>query len=610
MCGIVGYTGPGDVLPILLDGLGRLEYRGYDSAGVALAGSDGLWIRRRPGKLAELAGVVGDAPTDSIAGIGHTRWATHGGPTERNAHPHTDESGRLALVHNGIVEGYLGIRERLEAAGIELRSETDTELLAHLVALKLRHGGGLAEAVRQVLRETDGAMAIVVIHADEPDLIVAARKGPPLVAGFTADAGIVASDIPAMLAHTRDLVAVEDERVISVRPGSITAMDLDGNPVDLETRRIDWDYEQAEKGGFEHFMLKEIHEQPGVIEATLAGRTDDTGQLVLSELRLDPHLFKLIDRVSILGCGTSYHAALVAKYAIERWARLPCEIDLSSEYRYRDPVLDARTLVVGVSQSGETADTIEACRFANDLDAKVVAVSNVVGSTMSREADAVLYTQAGPEICVAATKTYLAQVCALELLGLYLAQVRGSLTPELITGLTGELHELPGKISEVLDRSHEIKAVAERLADASAYFFLGRGVSYPAALEGALKLKEITYRHAEGYAAGELKHGPIALIEPGVVVVGMVSRSRVHPKTLSNIQEVKARGATIVLVANERDAEAAALADILIEVPETNPLFSPAIDVVPLQLLAYWLARTLGTDIDQPRNLAKTVTVE
>jgi glucosamine--fructose-6-phosphate aminotransferase (isomerizing) len=617
MCGIVGYTGPDEVLPILLNGLARLEYRGYDSAGVALltrdaAGDPELWIRRRPGKLSELKRVIEDVPTDSRLGIGHTRWATHGGPTEANAHPHSDETGKLAVVHNGIVETFAQIRRELLAAGVTLRSDTDTELVAHLIGRHLiAFGGSLVDAVREVLVGLEGALALVVVHADFPDTIVAARMGPPLVAGLTHNAGLVASDIPALLEHTRDVYIVEDRRIIEVRPGSIQAWDLEGNAVLIPHTPISWSVEAAQKDGYEDFMLKEIHEQPEAVRDTLRGRTEaGSNRLHLDDMRLTEDDLRTVDRVSILGCGTSYHSAMVAKYAIEHWTRLPCEVDLSSEYRYRDPVLDARTLVIGVSQSGETADTIEACKHAQHWDAKVVAVTNVVDSSMARDADAVMYTHAGPEIGVAATKTFLAQVTALEVFALYLAQVRGTMKPEVTAPLLAELHRLPDKIAEVVALSDELRVIAESLADRRDFFFIGRGVGYPTALEGALKLKEISYVRAEGFPAGELKHGPIALIEPGVVVVGVCTRSLVRLKTLSNVQEVKARGATIVLIANEGDREAAEVADVVVTVPATEEFFTPAIDVVALQLFSYWLAKARGTDVDMPRNLAKTVTVE
>ena len=609
MCGIVGYVGDEPALPVLLDGLARLEYRGYDSAGVALQGPDGLWVRRRAGKLAELAGAVGDAPS-ATAGIGHTRWATHGRPSEQNAHPHTDCSGRLAVIHNGIVENYLDLRHRLEAAGHELASETDTETFAHLVEEQVAAGLGLAGAVRAALQQVEGALAVAVVSADEPGLVVAARRVAPLVAGVTGAAALVASDIPALLSRTRDVFVIDDDQVVELRPGSIRVTDLDGMEIEPPRRHVTWDLEAAEKSGYPDFMLKEIHEQPAAVADTLRGRVTPDGRLMLDELRLSEEELRSVDKVFIVGCGTSFHAGLVAKYAIEHWTRLPCEIDIASEFRYRDPVLDAQTLVVGVSQSGETADTIAAFRYARQLKASAVAVCNVVDSSLARDADAVVYTHAGPEIGVAATKTHTAQVVALHLLALYLAQVRGTIYPSEAGGLLAELHRLPGLIEAVLARSEEIREVAERFVGTRDFFFLGRSVGYPVALEGALKLKEISYARAEGYPGGEMKHGPIALVEPGTVVVGVATRSHVQAKTLSNVQEVRARGATVVLVANEGDDEAAAHADAVLTVPETAELFSAAVDVVALQLFAYWLAKARGKDVDQPRNLAKTVTVE
>ncbi len=601
-------------MPILLDGLVSLEYRGYDSAGVALQKPGaGLWVRRRAGKLAELSAAVGDAPADSTTGVGHTRWATHGRPSEQNAHPQLDGSGDLAIVHNGIVENYLELRDRLEGEGREFRSETDTEVLAHLVAGSLATGIPLADAVRALLREVEGSFAVAVVHADAPDLVVAARRVSPLVAGIAEGdepAAFLASDIPALLAHTRSMFVIEDDQVVELRPGELRVTDLEAREVVPEPRTITWDVERAEKGGYDDFMRKEIHEQPSAVRDTLRGRTSPDGRLMLDELRLSEDELRAIDKVFLVGCGTSFHAAMVAKYALEHWTRLPCEIDIASEFRYRDPVVDAHTLVIGVSQSGETADTIEAMKYAKRWEASVVAISNVVDSSMARLADAVLYTHAGPEIGVAATKTHLAQVVALELLALYLAGLRGTRYLSEASELLDELARLPERIEVVLGRDDEIRPVAEELAEVRDFFFLGRGVGFPVALEGALKLKEISYARAEGYPGGEMKHGPIALIEPGTVVVGVATHSDVYAKLLSNIQEMRARGATIVLVANDGDETAAGLADRVLWVPRTMELFSPAVDVVALQLFAYWLAKARGRDVDKPRNLAKTVTVE
>ena len=610
MCGIVGYVGAKPALPVLLEGLARLEYRGYDSAGIALEGVDGLWVRRRSGKLAELTESVNDAPRGSTSGIGHTRWATHGRPTETNAHPHRDCTGRLAVIHNGIVENFLELRKSLQDAGHTFASDTDTEVIAHLIERELTTGAVLADAVRSVMVMIEGAFAIAVIHADAPGLIVGARRVSPLVAGTSDGTAVLASDIPAILGVTRDVFVIEDDQVVELRAGSLRVTDLSGAEVTPDRRHVTWDLEAAEKAGFADFMLKEIHEQPTAVADTLRGRTDPSGSLILDELRLNEEELRSVDKVFIVGCGTSYHAGLVAKYAIEHWTRIPCEIEIASEFRYRDPVLDAQTLVIVVSQSGETADTLAACRYAKRWNAKVVSVCNVIDSSMAREADVVIYTHAGPEIGVAATKTHLAQVVALEVLALYLAQVRGTMKPDEARQILTELYRLPEKVQGVLALSGEIQAIAERFAGTRDFFFLGRGVGYPVALEGALKLKEISYARAEGYPAGEMKHGPIALVEPGVVVIGVATRSHVHRKTLSNIAEMQTRGATIVLVISEGDEEARSYADHAIAVPETLELFTPAVDVVALQLFSYWLAKARGCDVDKPRNLAKTVTVE
>ena len=616
MCGIVAYTGSKPALPVLLNGLSRLEYRGYDSAGVVLQmPGQGLWTEKKAGKLSALLDVLGDAPTEPVAGIGHTRWATHGKPVDHNAHPHLDRTGDLSIVHNGIIENYLELKSRMIAEGHVFTSETDTEVLAHLIGEEMEATGDLVGAVREALRKVDGSFAIAVLHKDHPDLIVGARRGSPLICGRTDDSGMLASDIPAILSETREIYVIEDNHVVEARPGSIRVTTLNGAEVTPEARHISWNLEAAEKGGFDDFMLKEIHEQPTAIADTLRGRTLSDGRLQLDEMRLTADDLRKIDRVSIVGCGTSFYAGLVAKYAIEHWTRMPCEVDVASEFRYRDPVLGPNTLVVGISQSGESLDTMEAIRFARNgiNQAKVLTVSNVVDSSMAREADAVLYTHAGPEIGVAATKTHLAQIVAMQLLALYLAQTRGTQHPGEIKALLDILELLPRKISEALEHTESITKLALEFADTRDFYFLGRGVGYPTALEGALKLKEISYVRAEAYPAGEMKHGPIALIEPGSVVIGVATRGRLHAKLLSNMQEMRARGATIVLVANEGDTETEAQADHVLWVPELPPnaeLFTPAINVVPLQIFAYALARAKGYDVDKPRNLAKTVTVE
>ncbi|MGI9033666.1 MAG: glutamine--fructose-6-phosphate transaminase (isomerizing) [Acidimicrobiales bacterium] len=614
MCGIVGVTGSEPALPILLEALSRLEYRGYDSAGIALQAGGWLWCRRRSGKLAELAGAVGDAPRAATAGIGHTRWATHGPPIQRNAHPHTDCTGRLAIAHNGIIENYVELSDELVGRGHELASDTDTEVLVHLVEEHLATGLGLGDSVRAALGRVVGSFAVAVVHASDPDLVVAARRGSPLIAARSDGATLVASDIPALLPITREIYVIDDDQVVEARPGSLVVTTLDGTPVSPARRHVPYDLAAAEKGGYADFMLKEIHEQPLAVRETLRGHTRG-GRLLLDEMHLTDAELRAVARVFVVGCGTSFYSGLVAKYAIEHWARLPVEVDVASEFRYRDPVLDAGSLVIGVSQSGESLDTMEACRFARlpANGAKVLTVCNVVDSSMAREADAVVYTRAGPEVGVAATKTHVAQIVALELLALHLGVLRGLVYPDEMTLVVDALSRVPARIEALLERSDEICEVGRRYAGTRDFFFLGRGVGYPVALEGALKLKEISYARAEGYPAGEMKHGPIALIEPGTVVVAVATRSHLHAKVMANIEEMRARGATVVVVATEGDTATASRADEVLWVPPTPPgaeLLAPAVDVVALQLFAYALAKARGRDVDQPRNLAKTVTVE
>jgi glutamine---fructose-6-phosphate transaminase (isomerizing) len=613
MCGIIGATGADDALPILLDGLHRLEYRGYDSAGVALVSPESIWrVRAAEGthSVEDLVALAAAAPVGVPTGIGHTRWATHGRPTAGNAHPHLDCTGRLALVHNGIIENHAGLAAELEARGHVMASDTDTEVLAHLVEEGMAAGASLAESLRAALIRVDGSFAVAVVHADQPEVIAAARRAAPLVVGLNDRTTLLASDIPALLGRTRRLFALDDDQLAELRPGSLRVTTLDGQPVEPTALSVDWDLEAAQKGGYDDFMSKEMHEQPQAVADTLLDRRKPDGRLGLDELRLGEDDLRSVDKVVIVACGSSYHAAMVAKYAIEHWTRLPTEVDIASEFRYRDPVLDDRTLTVGVSQSGETLDTLQALREASRWGSKVLVVSNVVDSSMAREADGVLYTRAGPEVGVASTKCHLAQIVALEILALTLAQLRDSRTPAEIGRLLDQLHELPGKVAEALSRAKEVDVVAGAVAEARDFFFLGRGVGYPVALEGALKLKEISYLRAEGYAAGELKHGPIALIVPGTVVVGVATGNRVYEKMLANVAEVASRGATVVLVADDGDERAAAVADHVLWVPPTEPLLSPVVGVVPLQLLAYRLARMVGNDVDRPRNLAKTVTVE
>jgi glutamine---fructose-6-phosphate transaminase (isomerizing) len=619
MCGIIGVTGEPDALPLILGALHQLEYRGYDSAGVALVADGEIWrVRAADGtrSVADLVRLTTDpstatpAPTHPSAGIGHTRWATHGHPTTENSHPHLDCTGRLALIHNGIIENHAALRTELEAAGHTMASATDTEVLAHLIEGHLAAGRDLAEATRATLAVVRGTFSVAVVHADEPEKIVAARRSISLVLGRGDGVSFLASDIPALLGHTRELYALGDDELAVLTPEGITVTTLAGAPVVPEELHIAWDLEAARKDGYEDFMSKEMHEQPAAVAATLLDRRGADGQLKLDEMRLSADELRRIDRVSIVACGSSYHAALVAKYAIEHWVKLPTEVDIASEFRYRDPVMTERTLCVGVSQSGETLDTSKAMEEASRLGAKVLVVSNVVDSSMARQADGVLYTRAGPEVGVASTKCHLAQIVALEILGLTLAQLHGTLTPAQIGDVLNEMERVPDLIEQALQRATAVDDVAGKLIEARDFFFLGRHVGYPVALEGALKLKELAYLRAEGYAAGELKHGPIALIEPGTVVVGLATRNRLSEKLLSNIAEVHSRGATVVLVADDGDEEVAAVADHVLWVPPCAPLLSPVVGVVPLQQLAYRLARLHGHDVDRPRNLAKTVTVE
>jgi glucosamine--fructose-6-phosphate aminotransferase (isomerizing) len=624
MCGIIGVTGEPDALPVILGGLHQLEYRGYDSAGVALVAGGAIWRARsappprdtndpdskRPSPVAELAHLTADAPTGHAAAIGHTRWATHGHPTTENAHPHLDCTGRLAIIHNGIIENHAELRAELVAEGHVMTSATDTEVMAHLIERHLATGLSLTEATRTMLRAVRGAFSIAVVYADEPDTIVAARRLTPLVLGRHDGAAFLASDIPALLGHTRQVFALADDEVAVLTPGAIAVTTLDGDPVTPDQLTITWDLEAAQKDGYDDFMSKEMHEQPRAVANTLLDRRGATGELVLDEMRLGPDELRQIDKVFIVACGSSYHSALVAKYAIEKWVKLPTEVDIASEFRYRDPVLNERTLCVGVSQSGETLDTSVAMREAARLGAKVLVVSNVVDSSMARAADGVLYTRAGPEVGVASTKCHLAQIVALEILGLTLAQIHGTMTPAEISGVLDAMDGLPDLITTALSRAPDVDDVAAKLTDARDFFYLGRHVGFPMALEGALKLKELAYLRAEGYPAGELKHGPIALIEPGTVVVGIATRNALTEKLLLAITEVHSRGATVVLVADDGDDEVAADADHVLWVPPTSPLLSPVVGVIPLQQLAYRLATLHGHDVDRPRNLAKTVTVE
>ena len=616
MCGIVGYVGPDDALPIVLDGLRRLEYRGYDSAGVATI-DGGLAIVKRAGKLSELESVLdgGERPGGTI-GMGHTRWATHGEPNDVNAHPHTDCDGRIAVIHNGIIENFAELRARLEKRGHRLVSDTDTECVAHLLEERF-DGRDLVGAVRSVVRELEGAYAMVVLSLDRPDELVGVRVSSPLVIGMWDDGeAMLASDIPALLERGRGdgerptIFPVEEGRLVSISRDGVAMLDLDGNPVEMRPLQVDWDVTRAQKGGFDDFMLKEIHDQPDAVRDTLVGRVGTNGLLSLDELHVSADVLREVDKVFVIACGTAFHAGLVAKYAIEHWTRLPVEIEIASEFRYRDPVLGPDTLTLAVSQSGETIDTLEAMRHARRQGSQVIAVTNTVGSSLAREADGVLYTHAGPEIGVAATKTFATQMVALHLVALYLAQVRGTMFPEEIADVVARMRELPGQIRRALALDGQIRGLAERYHDRADVLFIGRHTGYPVALEGALKLKEISYVHAEGYPAGELKHGPIALVEPGVPVVAVATECHVYPKMLSNIQEVRARGAAVLAVATEGDERIGDLAEDVLFVPRTPELLAPVVVVVPLQLFAYHVAKLRGADVDQPRNLAKSVTVE
>ncbi|HEX6230549.1 MAG TPA: glutamine--fructose-6-phosphate transaminase (isomerizing) [Actinomycetota bacterium] len=607
MCGIVGYIGPDQALPVVLEGLRRLEYRGYDSAGVALLDHE-LVVVKRAGKLSELEAALAERrPPAGTVGIGHTRWATHGAPNDLNAHPHADCHGRIVVIHNGIVENFLELRAELEKCGHTLRSDTDTEAVAHLIE---EQEGSLPDRVRAAVRRLDGAFALVVLSLDEPDVVVGVKVSSPLVVGLGDGENVLASDIPAVLQKTRTVLPIEERQVVEVRADDVTVTDLDGNPVEAEPFEVEWDVERARKGGFDDFMLKEIHEQPSAIRDTLVGRVHDSGRLALDELHIDTDVLREVDKVFVVACGTAFHSGLVAKYAIEHWTRIPVEIDIASEFRYRDPVLGPDTLTLAVSQSGETIDTLEAARHASHQGSRVLAVTNTVGSSLAREADAVMYTRAGPEIGVAATKTFATQMAALHLVALYLAQVRGSMYPAEIAEVVDRMHELPGQVRRTLALGGRIQGIAEEIQAATDVLFIGRHTGYPAALEGALKLKEISYVHAEGYPAGELKHGPIALVEPGVPVVAVATECHVYPKVLSNIQEVRARGAKVIAVATEGDGEIEAHAEHVLFVPRVPELLAPVVVTPPLQLLAYHVAKLRGCDVDQPRNLAKSVTVE
>ncbi|TPG34693.1 glutamine--fructose-6-phosphate transaminase (isomerizing) [Mycolicibacterium hodleri] len=622
MCGIVGYVGKRPARGIVVDALRRMEYRGYDSSGVALLdGQGGMAVRRRAGRLANLEAALAETDSEALTGntgMGHTRWATHGRPTDRNAHPHRDAAGKIAVVHNGIIENFTVLRQELETLGVEFASDTDTEVAVHLVSWQYHHGptaGDFVGSVMAVLPRLEGHFTLVFASADDPDTIVAARRSTPLVIGVGDGEMFLGSDVAAFIEHTREAVELGQDQAVVITADGYAIYDFHGNRDDAAARpfHIDWDLSAAEKGGYEYFMLKEIAEQPAAVADTLLGHFVD-GRIVLDEQRLSDQELREIDKVFIVACGTAYHSGMLAKYAIEHWTRLPVEVELASEFRYRDPVLDRSTLVIAISQSGETADTLEAVRHAKEQKAKVLAICNTNGSQIPRECDAVLYTRAGPEIGVASTKTFLAQIAANYLVGLALAQARGTKYPDEVEREFTELESMPDLIARVLTCMEPVTALAHRFAASPTVLFLGRHVGYPVALEGALKLKELAYMHAEGFAAGELKHGPIALIEDDLPVIIVMpspkNAAMLHSKLLSNIREIQARGAITIVIAEEGDDTVRPYADHLIEMPAVSTLFQPLLSTIPLQVFAAGVAQARGYDVDKPRNLAKSVTVE
>ncbi len=619
MCGIVGYVGPGAPsdrpLEVVLEGLRRLEYRGYDSAGVAVVTPEGLVSAKKAGKLTNLVSEL-DArriPPGTSA-IGHTRWATHGGPTDANAHPHLSGGGKIALIHNGIIENFHALKRELTEAGVTFLSETDTEVVAHLLAGAYDEHGDLTAAMRATVARLEGAFTLLAVHADQPGTVVGARRNSPLVIGLGDGENFLGSDVSAFIASTREAMEMGQDQVVTITADEVVVTDVDGNPVEPKRFTVDWDANAAVKGGFSSFMEKEIHDQPQAVADTLLGRAAEDGKLALDEMRIPESVLRSVDKIVVIACGTAAYAGHVAKYAIEHWCRIPTEVELAHEFRYRDPVVDERTLVVAISQSGETMDTIMAVRHAREQGAKVLAIVNTHGSTIPRESDAVLYTHAGPEVAVASTKAFLAQITACYLLGLYLAQLRGNKFPDEIREDLAQLRAMPEKVQRMVDAGEQVREVARSMKDVPTVLFLGRHVGYPVAMEGALKLKELAYIHAEGFAAGELKHGPIALVEEGqpvfVIVPSPRGRDVLHGKVISNIQEIRARGARTLVIAEDGDGGVEPFADVVFRVPQTPTLLAPLVTVVPLQIFAAELARAKGLDVDQPRNLAKSVTVE
>jgi len=612
VCGIVGYTGPQSAITPLIEGLRRLEYRGYDSAGIALGTPDRLYIEKRAGKLINLENALGDSLPEVHSGIGHTRWATHGGPTDRNAHPHVDNEGKLAVIHNGIIENYTQLRADLEARGHRFDSDTDTESVAHLLSdLRKKHGGDLSAAMREAVTSLRGSFTLLAIHADQPEVIVGVRRNSPLVVGLGDGENFMASDVAAFIDYTKRAVELGQDEVVTISPSGISITNLDGAPLQPKEYAITWDSAAAQKGGFNHFMLKEIFEQPKAVADTLLGRLSQGNQIVLDELHLSEEDIQGLQKIVVLACGTAYHAGMLAKYAIEKWAKIAVEVELASEFRYRDPLIDSHTLVIAISQSGETMDTLMALRHAKACGARILAVCNTNSSTIPRESDAVLYTHAGPEIAVASTKAFLTQVIAVYLIGLHLAQRRGVMSDLDVKAIFNEMVELPGKIEQILETVEPLRELTRGFAQSTSVLFLGRNVGFPVALEGALKLKELEYMHAEGFAGGELKHGPIALIEEGTPVIAILPVGHEHgldEKMLSNVQEVKARGAKVIVIAEEGAQVTGA--EHIIRIPIAPAIFQPILATVPLQVFAYEMAVTRGNDVDQPRNLAKSVTVE
>lgn len=616
MCGIVGYVGQRSSVDVLMGGLKRLEYRGYDSAGVAIVDDDGaIETAKRAGKLQMLADELAAHPLHrGRTGIGHTRWATHGGPTDRNAHPHLGDEGRLALIHNGIIENFAELKHELVEEGFTFESETDTEVAAVLLGREVRRTGDLREAFRQVVNRLEGAFTLLAVHRDAPGLVVGARRNSPLVIGLGEGENFFGSDVAAFVEYTKRAVAIGQDQIVAITADEVTVTDFDGRPVEVEAFEVAWDASAAEKGGWSSFMRKEVAEQPEAVANTIRGRISD-GQVHIPELEsFGDEELRGIRRITVVACGTASYAGQVAKYAIEQWARVPVEIELSHEFRYREPVIDDGTLVLSISQSGETMDTLMAVKYAREQGARTISICNTQGATIPRESDAVVYTHAGPEVAVASTKAFVAQITALYLFGLHLARVRGTLSEEALASALAELQAIPEKLKTALGQSERVAELAHWMADTRSVLFLGRHVGYPIAMEGALKLKELAYIHAEGFAAGELKHGPIALIEPGqpvfVVVPSPRGSANLHSKVVSNIQEIRARGARVIAIAEDGDASVLPYADEVIRIPLAAPLFEPLLAVVPLQVFAMELSQAKGLDVDQPRNLAKSVTVE